>query len=81
VNTEKKMKKTLRYYQGARCSTRYQSTHTQKKMRTTTTFTKSEWESMETVSEATKANGKIKSRNGSKYEWTAGGKRVTAKKI
>ncbi len=50
-------------------------------MRTTTTFTKSEWESMETVSEATKANGKIKSRNGSKYEWTAGGKRVTAKKI
>jgi hypothetical protein len=50
-------------------------------MTTTTTFTKSEWESMETVSEATKTNGKIKSRNGSKYEWTAGGKRVTAKKI
>jgi len=53
----------------------------QNKMKTTTTFTKSEWESMETVSEATKTTGKIKSRNGSKYEWIAGGKRVTTKKI
>jgi hypothetical protein len=81
MNTEKKMKKILRVTRSMRCFPRCQSTHTQKKMRTTTTFTKSEWESMETVSEATKANGKIKSRNGSKYEWTAGGKRVTAKKI
>ncbi len=50
-------------------------------MKTLTTITKAEWESMKTISEATKTTGKIKARNGSKYEWVAGGKRITAKKI
>jgi hypothetical protein len=50
-------------------------------MKTTTTFTKSQWQAMQTVAEATNTTGKIKSHNGSKYEWVAGGKRVTAKKI
>jgi hypothetical protein len=50
-------------------------------MKNTITFTKSQWQSMETVAEATSTAGKIKRHNGSKYEWVAGGKRVTAKKL